>query len=57
LTDSDIDLLGIYTNACNHAKKVELISPSGKAVDRAQKLLGLTIDHYSTIEEWLAKGA
>lgn len=57
LTDSDIDLLAIYTNTCNHAKKVELISPSGKALNRSQKLLGLTIDHYSTIEEWLAKGA
>lgn len=55
LTDSDIDLMEIYSNACKHSRKVEFINASGKDFNRAQKLLDVAIDHYTTIENWLAK--
>lgn len=52
LTNSDIDLIEIYKNACSFAKTIEFINPDLKALNRAKKILGYDLQHYNDINYW-----
>lgn len=52
LTNSDIDLLEIYKNACSTANKIEFINPASDAFDKAKSLLGYELEHYESINHW-----
>jgi hypothetical protein len=55
LTDSDVDLLDIYRAMSQKASRVEFINPDVAAHSRAQNLLGVSIQHDSTLDSWLAR--
>jgi hypothetical protein len=54
LTDSDIDLLTVYREACDSADAVEFVNPSVSACATAARLLGRTVTHYPTLDKWLS---
>jgi hypothetical protein len=54
LTESDTDLLSLYQHWTRSAQKVEFINPSVNDLDKAKVLLGVDVDHYSTVADWNA---
>jgi hypothetical protein len=52
LTNSDIDLLEIYKNACHSAETIEFINPSIDALNKAKRLLESDLKHYENINYW-----
>lgn len=54
LTNSDVDLMSIYINACDSAHTVEFINPLEEAHKKACKLLRRDIQFYETLDEWEA---
>ena len=55
LTDSDQDLLDLYRNWCHRADQVDFINPSATDVQRAARLLKVTVCHYGSVHEWHGK--
>jgi hypothetical protein len=53
LTDSDIDLLSLYRETASGAKTIEFINPDTKAYQKAVDLLGKSIIHFPTFDQWL----
>jgi len=54
LTDSDVDLLEIFRETSKKSSRVEFINPDVKAFERAGKLLGTSILHFPSLDDWLA---
>jgi hypothetical protein len=54
LTDSDLDLLELYREAAAGAKQVDFINPSAVAVRNARQLLGVSIQHFESLDGWFA---
>ena len=55
LTDSDLDLLGVYHEAVTRAETVEFINPSSMACEKAIGLLSVDIQHFQTLESWFTR--
>jgi hypothetical protein len=53
LTSSDLDLMEIYRRKSRAATCTEFIDPDGEGHHRAQKLLGVSIVHHTTLKSWL----
>jgi len=53
MTTSDVDLLHIYKAACSSAIEVEFINPDPDAHRHAQDALGISIQRYERLSDWL----
>jgi len=55
LTESDVDLLSLYSAWAKRGAVVEIINPDTNVTKKIQKLLNCTVVHYSSHSDWLAK--
>jgi hypothetical protein len=55
LTDSDVDLLAVYREATAAATLVEFVNPSAAAVQNAERLLGVQIQHFESLDSWFTQ--
>ncbi|MEE8261136.1 MAG: hypothetical protein V3R83_01525 [Gammaproteobacteria bacterium] len=53
LTDSDVDLIELYTTWLESTSVVEVINPNTGAAHRAEMIFKRHVKRYPTIEEWL----
>lgn len=54
LTESDSDLLALYSSWSRRAGIVQIINPAREVADKAADLLQCKVVHYSSVGDWLA---
>jgi len=55
LTDSDADLIALYSSWARRAGSVDMINPSAEVAQKAKALLKCEVHHYEDVLQWLAR--
>jgi len=55
LTQSDADLMSLYSGWSKKLELVEVINPSEEVARAAQRLFGCPVRHFTDIEDWAAR--
>jgi hypothetical protein len=53
LTDSDADLLALYTAWAKRSGSVDIINPSHEVAERAEQLFKCSVRHFSDLSDWI----
>lgn len=57
LTDSDADLVQLYSSWAKRAGSIDIINPASEVADKAKALFRCDVRHFETVSDWLGHGS